>query len=69
MATNGHDPKITPPDSHHSALVRTSEEAEASWAIGLARSRTSSTRDNEGKTPDPPVHGGGARRLLAVGVG
>ncbi|MDQ3765242.1 MAG: DUF5994 family protein [Actinomycetota bacterium] len=56
MATDGHDPKITAPDGHHSALVHPLEEAQASWAIGLARSRTNSTRDNEGKSSDHPVH-------------
>jgi Family of unknown function (DUF5994) len=56
MATDGHDPKITAPSDHHPAPVVPSEEAQASWAIGLARSRTNSPRDDEGNPPDHPVH-------------
>ena len=56
MATDGHDPKITAPSDHHPAPVLSAEEAQASWAIGLARSQTNSPRDDEGTPLDHPVH-------------
>jgi hypothetical protein len=56
MATNGHDPELTTTGDHPSTLAGPPEEAQASWAIGLARSRTNSTHDDEGNPPDHPVH-------------
>lgn len=53
MATDGHDPKITAPSDHHPALVLPSEEAQASWAIGVLHSQTNSPRDDE-STPRGP---------------
>jgi Family of unknown function (DUF5994) len=76
MATDGHDPEITVADGPSAALVRPPEEAQASWAIGLARSRINSTRDDEGNAADhsvrdradgnPPSDAVGRRRVVVL---